>query len=102
MEIHLDRKIAEKRIFLLLTLTAQVREEKRSSPNLMNYKNVDTKKLLHPMDEIAGIELLLERLKATKNNGEFFDDEALEDPIPNSVLPGGQTSFLPARKCKCR
>jgi transcription termination factor Rho len=31
------------------------------------------RKLLHPMEEVAAIEFLLERLKATKNNAEFFD-----------------------------
>jgi len=31
------------------------------------------RKLLHPMEEIAAMEFLLERLKATKNNAEFFD-----------------------------
>ena len=31
------------------------------------------RKLLHPMEELAAMEFLLERLKATKNNAEFFD-----------------------------
>ncbi|HRE31825.1 MAG TPA: hypothetical protein PLD88_07625, partial [Candidatus Berkiella sp.] len=31
------------------------------------------RKLLHPMDELAAIEFLIERLKGTKNNEDFFD-----------------------------
>ena len=31
------------------------------------------RKLLHPMDELAAMEFLLDKLKATKNNAEFFD-----------------------------
>ena len=31
------------------------------------------RKLLHPMDEVAAMEFLIDRLKATKTNSEFFD-----------------------------
>ena len=74
MEIHLDRKIAEKRIFPAVNInrSGTRREEILTKPDELQ-KMWILRKLLHPMDEIAGIEFLLERLKATKNNGEFFD-----------------------------
>ena len=74
MEIHLDRKIAEKRIFPAVNInrSGTRREEILTKPDELQ-KMWILRKLLHPMDEIAGIEFLLERLKATKSNGEFFD-----------------------------
>ena len=74
MEIHLDRKIAEKRIFPAVNInrSGTRREEILTKPDELQ-KMWILRKVLHPMDEIAGIEFLLERLKATKNNGEFFD-----------------------------
>ncbi len=74
MEIHLDRKIAEKRIFPAVNInrSGTRREEILTKPDELQ-KMWILRKLLHPMDEIAGIEFLLERLKATKNNAEFFD-----------------------------
>ena len=74
MEIHLDRKIAEKRIFPAVNInrSGTRREEILTKPDELQ-KMWILRKLLHPMDEIAGIEFLLERLKATKNNSEFFD-----------------------------
>ena len=74
MEIHLDRKIAEKRIFPAVNInrSGTRREEILTKADELQ-KMWILRKLLHPMDEIAGIEFLLERLKATKNNGEFFD-----------------------------
>ena len=74
MEIHLDRKIAEKRIFPAVNInrSGTRREEILTKADELQ-KMWILRKLLHPMDEIAGIEFLLERLKATKNNAEFFD-----------------------------
>ena len=74
MEIHLDRKIAEKRIFPAVNInrSGTRREEILTKPDELQ-KMWILRKLLHPMDEIAGIEFLLERLKATKNNSDFFD-----------------------------
>jgi transcription termination factor Rho len=74
MEIHLDRKIAEKRIFPAVNInrSGTRREERLTAPDELQ-KIWILRKLLHPMDEIAAIEFLLERLKATKNNAEFFD-----------------------------
>jgi transcription termination factor Rho len=74
MEIHLDRKIAEKRIFPAVNInrSGTRREERLTKPDELQ-KIWILRKLLHPMDEIAAMEFLLERLKATKNNAEFFD-----------------------------
>ena len=74
MEIHLDRKIAERRIFPAVNInrSGTRREEILTKADELQ-KMWILRKLLHPMDEIAGIEFLLERLKATKNNAEFFD-----------------------------
>ncbi|MGR8921103.1 MAG: transcription termination factor Rho [Gammaproteobacteria bacterium] len=74
MEIHLDRKIAEKRIFPSVNInrSGTRREEILTKPDELQ-KMWILRKLLHPMDEIAAMEFLLERLKATKNNAEFFD-----------------------------
>ncbi len=74
MEIHLDRKIAEKRIFPAVNInrSGTRREEMLTKADELQ-KMWILRKLLHPMDEISAIEFLLERLKATKNNSEFFD-----------------------------
>ena len=74
MEIHLDRKIIEKRIFPAVNINRSRtrREEILTKPDELQ-KMWILRKVLHPMDQIAGIEFLLERLKATKNNSEFFD-----------------------------
>ena len=74
MEIHLDRKISEKRIFPSVNInrSGTRREEILTKPDELQ-KVWILRKLLHPMEEIAAMEFLLERLKATKNNADFFD-----------------------------
>jgi transcription termination factor Rho len=74
MEIHLDRKIAEKRIFPAVNInrSGTRREERLTKPEELQRIWI-LRKLLHPMEEITAMEFLLERLKATKNNAEFFD-----------------------------
>jgi len=73
-EIHLDRKIAEKRIYPAINLnrSGTRREELLLSPDELQ-KVWILRKLLHPMEEIAGMEFLLDRLKITKTNNEFFE-----------------------------
>lgn len=73
-EIHLDRKIAEKRIYPAINInrSGTRREELLTDPEELQ-KVWILRKLLHPMDELAGMEFLLERLKITKTNAEFFD-----------------------------
>ncbi len=74
MELHLDRKIAEKRIYPAINInrSGTRREEKLVSPDELQ-KMWILRKLLHPMDEIAAMEFLQDRLKVTKTNAEFFD-----------------------------
>lgn len=73
-EIHLDRKIAEKRIYPAINInrSGTRREELLTQPDELQ-KMWILRKLLHPMDELAASEFLLERLKVTKNNADFFD-----------------------------
>ncbi len=73
-EIHLDRKIAEKRIYpaIHINRSGTRREELLTDPEELQ-KMWILRKLLHPMEEIAAMEFLLDRLRITKTNGEFFD-----------------------------
>jgi transcription termination factor Rho len=73
-EIHLDRKIAERRIFPAINInrTGTRREELLVSQEEIQ-KMWILRKLLHPMDELAAIEFLLDRLRVTKTNEDFFD-----------------------------
>ncbi|MAZ43622.1 MAG: transcription termination factor Rho [Legionellales bacterium] len=74
MELHLDRRIAEKRVYPAINInrSGTRREEKLTTPDELQ-KVWILRKLLHPMDEIAAIEFLTERLKTTKTNEDFFD-----------------------------
>jgi transcription termination factor Rho len=73
MEVHLDRRISEKRIYPAIDInrSGTRREERLTDPDELQ-KVWILRKLLHPMDEIAAIEFLLDRLKDTKTNSEFF------------------------------
>jgi len=73
-EIHMDRKISEKRVFpsIHINRSGTRKEELLTAPDELQ-KMWILRKLLHPMDELAAMEFLLERLKATKNNADFFD-----------------------------
>lgn len=74
MEIHLDRRIAEKRIYPAINLNRSgTRREELLTDQDELQKMWILRKLLHPMDELAAIEFLIDRLKVTKNNAEFFD-----------------------------
>ncbi|HET7369669.1 MAG TPA: transcription termination factor Rho [Gammaproteobacteria bacterium] len=74
MEVHLDRRIAEKRIFPSININ---RSGTRKEELLISQDDLQKiwilRKLLHPMDEIAAIEFLLGKMKDTKTNAEFFD-----------------------------
>lgn len=74
MEVHLDRRIAEKRIYPAINInrSGTRREEKLTATDELQ-KMWILRKLLHPMDELAAMEFMLDRLKATKTNSEFFD-----------------------------
>ncbi len=74
MEIHLDRRIAEKRVYPAINInrSGTRREEFLTSPDELQ-KMWILRKLLNPMDELQAMEFLLDKLKATKTNAEFFD-----------------------------
>ena len=73
-EIHLDRRIAEKRIFPAVNINRSgTRREELITATDELQKMWILRKLLHPMDELAAIEFLLDKMKDTKTNGEFFD-----------------------------
>jgi transcription termination factor Rho len=74
LELHLDRNIAEKRIYPAINLkrSGTRREEKLMKPDELQ-KVWILRKLLHPMDDLAASEFLLERLVQTKTNDEFFE-----------------------------
>jgi transcription termination factor Rho len=74
MELHLDRNISEKRIYPAININRSgTRREELLTPEDDLQKIWILRKLLHPMDDLAAMEFLMERLKATKNNAEFFD-----------------------------
>jgi transcription termination factor Rho len=74
MEIHMDRRIAEKRVYPAINInrSGTRREELLTKPDELQ-KMWILRKLLHPMDELAAMEFLLDKLKDTKTNSEFFD-----------------------------
>jgi len=74
MEIHMDRRIAEKRIYPAINInrSGTRREELLTDPEELQ-KMWILRKLLHPMDELAAMEFLNDKLKDTKTNSEFFD-----------------------------
>ena len=74
MEIHLDRRISEKRVFPAINInrSGTRKEELLTDPDELA-KIWVLRKLLHPMDELAAIEFLMSKLKDTKLNSEFFD-----------------------------
>ncbi|MES9857729.1 MAG: transcription termination factor Rho [Sedimenticola sp.] len=73
MEIHLDRRIAEKRIFPAINInrSGTRREDLLMKPDELQ-KMWILRKILHPMDELAAMEFLFDKLKVTKTNEEFF------------------------------
>jgi transcription termination factor Rho len=73
-ELHLERKIAEKRIYPAINInrSGTRREEYLVPPDELQ-KSWILRKILQPMDEMAASEFLLGKLKDTKTNQEFFD-----------------------------
>ncbi|HET8942926.1 MAG TPA: transcription termination factor Rho [Rudaea sp.] len=74
MEVHLDRRISEKRVYPAINInrSGTRREELLIEPDLLQ-KIWILRKLLHPMDELAAIEFMLDKMKNTKSNDEFFN-----------------------------
>jgi transcription termination factor Rho len=74
MEIHLDRRISEKRVFPSINInrSGTRKEELLTQPDELQKMWV-LRKVLHPMDELAAIEFLLSKLQDTKTNADFFE-----------------------------
>ena len=74
MEIHLDRRMAEKRTYPAINVnrSGTRKEELLIKPNVLQ-KIWVLRKLLYPMDDVEAMEFLLDKIKATKNNSDFFD-----------------------------
>lgn len=72
-EVHLNRRITEKRVYPAIDInrSGTRREDLLIEPDLLQ-KIWILRKLLHPMDEIAAMEFLLDKMKNTKSNDEFF------------------------------
>ena len=74
MEVHLDRRIAEKRTYPAININ---RSGTRREDLLIDETDLQKiwilRKLLHPMDELAAMEFILDKLKNTKTNSQFFD-----------------------------
>ena len=73
MELHLSRKIAEKRVYPAIDVTRSGtrREELITTPDELQ-KMWILRKFLHPMGEIEAMEFLIDKLTMTKTNDEFF------------------------------
>ena len=73
-EIHLDRRVSEKRVFPAVNINRSgTRKEELITDQGELAKMWILRKLLHPMDELAAIEFLLDKMKDTKSNSEFFE-----------------------------
>jgi transcription termination factor Rho len=74
MELHLERRIAEKRVFPAININRSgTRKEELMMDAGALQKVWILRKVLHDMDEIAAMEMLIDRMKATKTNAAFFD-----------------------------
>ncbi len=73
-EIHLDRRIAEKRVYPAIGInkSGTRREELLTTPEELQRMWI-LRKFMHSMDEIEAVEFLLDKLKTTKTNNEFFE-----------------------------
>ena len=74
MEIHLDRRMAEKRVYPAINVNRSgTRKEELLIEASVLQKIWVLRKLLYPMDDLEAMEFLSDKIRATKNNAEFFD-----------------------------
>ena len=73
LEIHLDRRISEKRVFPAINInrSGTRKEELLTEPEELQKLWV-LRKVLHPMDELAAVEFLINKMQDTKTNAQFF------------------------------
>ena len=73
MELHLERRLSEKRIFPAININASgTRREELITDEKELQKMWILRKVLHPMDTVEAAEFLIDKLKLTKTNDEFF------------------------------
>ena len=73
-EIHLDRRMYEKRIFPAINVNRSgTRREELLIEQPILQKVWVLRKLLYPMDDLEAMEFLLDKIRATKSNADFFD-----------------------------
>jgi transcription termination factor Rho len=73
-EIHLERRLAEKRVYPSINLNkSSTRREELLIPRDQLQKIWILRKLIYDMDEAQAMEFILDKMKMTKNNAEFFD-----------------------------
>mgnify|MGYP003975797311 FL=1 len=74
MELHLDRRISEKRVFPAININ---RSGTRREELLMNPEDLQKiwilRKFLHSMDELEAMEFVLARMQSSKTNTDFFE-----------------------------
>ena len=74
MELHLDRRMAEKRLFPAININKSgTRREELLVPNDQLQRMWLLRKFLHPMDDLEATEFLVDKLKASKDNNDFFE-----------------------------
>ncbi|MDN4015803.1 transcription termination factor Rho [Zwartia panacis] len=73
-EVHLERRLAEKRVYPAINLnkSGTRREELLIKPDLLQ-KIWVLRKFIHDMDEVEAMEFIMDKMRSTKNNAEFFD-----------------------------
>jgi len=77
MELHLERRLSEKRIFPAININASgTRREELITDEKELQKIWILRKVLHPMDTVEAAEFLIDKLKLTKTNEEFFTSMA--------------------------
>jgi len=74
LEVHLERRLAERRVYPAINLnkSGTRREELLIKPDILQ-KVWILRKLLSDMDDIEAMNFIVDKLKSTKNNAEFFD-----------------------------
>jgi len=75
MEVHLERRLAEKRIYPAINLnkSGTRREDLLIDSDVLHKKLWPLRKVMSEMDDVAAMEMILGKIKETRSNAEFFD-----------------------------
>ncbi len=85
-ELVLDRKVADKRVFPAMDIAKSgTRKEELLVPQAQLRKMYVLRRILNPMGPMDGIEFLLDKLRQTKTNGDFFE---LDEHLASRAAPG--------------